>query len=89
MRATFEILHFNYFHKWKIKHNAHKTELLVSNCNGRHSLHNMDINGQIISNKNKSFKNLGVYIDANLNFANHINQIVIKTKLPLIYYINS
>lgn len=44
---------FNYFHKWKIKPNESKTELLVSNCNGRHSLHSIDVNGQIVSN-NKS-----------------------------------
>ncbi|KAK0076487.1 hypothetical protein PV325_005288, partial [Microctonus aethiopoides] len=73
---------YEYFHKWKIKPNVNKTDMLISNWNGRVSTHNIVINEQTISSK-KSVRYLAGYLDANLNFTEHINQLVVKAEVTI------
>lgn len=73
---------YEYFYKWKIKPNINKTEILISNWNNRLSTQEIVINDQKISSK-KFVRYLGVQLDANLNFTEHIKQIVIKAKIAI------
>lgn len=72
----------DYFINWKIKINDNKTELLITGYNQRHVNYSINGNGINIGNS-KYVRYLGVFIDSNLNFTHHINQIVIKAKIAI------
>lgn len=80
-RDYFNIIQ-EYFFKWKIKLNNQKTELLITSKNRRHVKLVLNVNNDSITNSTR-VRYLGVYIDSNLNFTHHINQVVIKTKLAI------
>lgn len=76
--------HKRYFHKWKIKINSQKTELILFTkrrpCIENVKIDDLDITWQ------SSVKYLGVMLDHKLIFNKHINYIVTKTTANLIKF---
>lgn len=63
---------FKYFHRWKLKPNKNKTEVILFTKRRPNILRNVEINGFPIP-WSTSVKYLGVQLDSKLTFTKHIN----------------
>lgn len=72
----------SYFHKWKIKINSNKTELLLVNHNRKKITLKLTNNNLNIVSQNEA-KYLGVIIDSKLSFTKHIAAAVNEAKAAM------
>lgn len=68
-----------FFHKWKIKTNVNKTELIVFSRKRKEKVQPITLENEVIEPKNV-VKYLGMYLDSKLSFTEHIK----KTKAKAI-----